>query len=340
MFNKLYEKIKSFILENYKFLVAIILLILLFKIDLPYVIYKPGGSINLNKRIEVENGYDADGTLEMAYVSLVKGNLPFLGLAFLLPNWDILPNSDIVGEEESVEEALERDKIYYQESIDNATIVAYKAANKKIDIEKTNNNVIYIAKEADTELKIYDQILKVENKEIASLDDLKKIVNIHEAGDTLNLQVLRKNKKLNVKAKVYDTNDGLKIGVSLVNTYEYNTDPKINIKTRKSESGPSGGLMLALSIYNKLTENDITKGKKIVGTGTISIDGKVGEIGGVKYKVMGAAKKNADVFLCPKENYQEALDAIKDNDYDIELVSVATFKDALNYLEGNIKNIS
>ena len=34
---------------------------------------------------------------------------------------------------------------------------------------------------------------------------------------------------------------------------------------------------MSLTIYNELTEEDITKGRKIVGTGTIDIHGKVGE---------------------------------------------------------------
>ena len=45
---------------------------------------------------------------------------------------------------------------------------------------------------------------------------------------------------------------------------------------------------MALMIYNALTEQDLTNGKKIVGTGTIERDGSVGVIGGVKYKIMGA----------------------------------------------------
>ena len=59
---------------------------------------------------------------------------------------------------------------------------------------------------------------------------------------------------------------------------------------------------------NNLTEEDITKGKKIVGTGTIEEDGSVGSIGGVKYKLNGAVRQKADIFLVPAgENYEEAL---------------------------------
>jgi len=335
MFNKIYEKIKTFIVENYRFLIALFLLILVFEVELPYVIYKPGGSINLNKRIEVENGYESEGTFEMAYVSLVKGSLPFLGIAAVLPDWDILPKEEVVSDEESVEEALERDKIYLQEAIDNATIVAYKAAGKEVEITDTINNVIYITDESETTLKMYDQILEVENIKINSLDELREIVVEKSEGDIIKIKVKRKNKIVQTTAKVYNTDRDLKIGISLANTYEYITNPKIEVKTKSSESGPSGGLMTALSIYNALIEEDITKERKIIGTGTIDQNGFVGEIGGVKYKLMGAVKKDADIFLCPKDNYDEATKVAKEKDYDIKIVAIETFDDAVNYLVNN-----
>lgn len=54
--------------------------------------------------------------------------------------------------------------------------------------------------------------------------------------------------------------------------------------------------MTTLEIYNSLTDDDLTKGYKIVGTGTIDMEGNVGMIGGVKYKLKGAIKKKADIF--------------------------------------------
>lgn len=332
MFTKIYEKVKLFIVENYKFLLMLVAIILIFKIELPYVIYKPGGSINLNDRIEIEDGYESKGSFEMAYVSLVKGNLPFLLVAKIIPNWDIIPKDNIINDDESLKDALEKDKLYLEEAIDNATIAAYNLANKEIKITNTINNVIYIVDEAKTSLEEYDEIVSVDGKSISSLNDLKNIIKIKEENDIVDLKVLRNNKEINATAKVYQTDDGLKIGISILNTYDLETSPDIKVKTKSSESGPSGGLMMALSIYNSLVKEDITKGRKIIGTGTITKEGKVGEIGGVKYKLMGAVKKDADIFMCPKENYEEALEVAKDYDYDIKIVSISSLENAVNYL--------
>ena len=92
--------------------------------------------------------------------------------------------------------------------------------------------------------------------------------------------------------------------------------------------------MLTLAIYDKLTKGDLTNGLKIVGTGTISSDGTVGEIGGVKYKLNGAIKAKADLFLVPKGyNYKEALKEKEEHDYDIEIKAIGTFDEAVEYLE-------
>ena len=53
MLNKIYEKIKKFILENYKFMIILIVLVFTFTYEFPYVVYTPGGIVNLEKRIDV-----------------------------------------------------------------------------------------------------------------------------------------------------------------------------------------------------------------------------------------------------------------------------------------------
>ena len=92
--------------------------------------------------------------------------------------------------------------------------------------------------------------------------------------------------------------------------------------------------MTALEIYDRLIPEDLTKGKTIVGTGTIDAEGNVGEISGVKYKLKGAVKEKADLFFVPDgNNYEEAKKVAKEKGYEIELVPVKTFDDALGYLK-------
>lgn len=333
MFNKLYSNVKNFIVENYKFLIIWGIIIFLFFYEFPFVIYTPGGIVNLEDRIEVENSRDTEGSLNMSYVSLVKGTLPMILLSYCLPNWDLVKSSEITAPDESVDELLELEKLYMQSSIDNATILAYKKAGKELNITREVNNIVYISDDADTDLEIYDELLTADGIEVNDVAELREIVNSKNEGDSITFLVNRNGKEKECSAKIYNTEDGLKVGVSFLTTYEYETNPEISVATKASESGSSGGLMLTLAIYNAITDEDITKGRTIVGTGTISLDGTVGAIDGVKYKILGAVKSDAEIFLCPMENYEEALSVKEEFDLDIEIHGVATFDEALEYLE-------
>lgn len=333
MFNKLYSNVKNFIVENYKFLIIWGIIIFLFFYEFPFVIYTPGGIVNLEDRIEVENSRDTEGSLNMSYVSLVKGTLPMILLSYCLPNWDLVKSSEITAPDESVDELLELEKLYMQSSIDNATILAYEKAGKELNITREVNNIVYISDDADTDLEIYDELLTADGIEVNDVAELREIVNSKNEGDSITFLVNRNGKEKECSAKIYNTEDGLKVGVSFLTTYEYETNPEISVATKASESGSSGGLMLTLAIYNAITDEDITKGRTIVGTGTISLDGTIGAIDGVKYKILGAVKSDAEIFLCPMENYEEAISVKDEFDLDIEIHGVATFDEALEYLE-------
>jgi len=118
---------------------------------------------------------------------------------------------------------------------------------------------------------------------------------------------------------------------------EYPEDIDITFNKNANEYGSSGGLMNTLLIYNKLTKEDITKGDVISGTGVINIDGSIDPIGGVKYKLRGAYKEGADVFIAPSENYEEALKVAEENDMDIEIIEAKTFNQVVEDLK-NRKN--
>ena len=63
------------------------------------------------------------------------------------------------------------------------------------------------------------------------------------------------------------------------------------------------------------------------------MEGNIGEIGGVKYKLMGAVKKKADIFIVPNgSNYDECIKLKKEKGYDIKIIGVDNFDEALEKL--------
>jgi len=325
-------KIKEFIKREYKFIIFVLILLALFYVRLPYYISAPGGIINVTDRVIMEGYENKSGSLNMLYVSEYEATPASLLWAKIF-GYDIDKKEDRQISNESINDIEKRNKIMRDNSLDIATMVAYNKASKEISI-KSKQNVV-IATTSDNGLKVGDVILKVDNKECEEVDDIKKIIREKDEGDTISFKVLRGNKEKEVNSTVLLEDNTKAIGVIIITEYDYELNPKIDIKFKNSESGSSGGLMLTLTIYNAISGEDIIKGRNIAGTGTISSDGSVGEIDGIKYKIMGAAKNKMDVVFVPSNNYEEAIETKKKYNYDLEIIKVDSFDEAVEYLINN-----
>ena len=327
----MFSKIKQIIREDLWFIISLIIIFIVFNVKLPYYINMPGGTIKINDRIECDNCNDINGSLNMLYVSEVVATIPTYLFSYVIPNWDLESIKAQQINNETVEEINSRNKLMLDSSIDSAMYVSYKEAGKYIKVKDKRSYVVTVM--FDNNLLIGDEILEVDNNKIEDISDIKKIILDKNVGDSLDFKVKRNNKDINVNVEVREKDNNKIIGAVIITDYDFEVDPKINIKFRKSESGSSGGLMMALSMYTKISDDDIVKGRKIAGTGTISSDGAVGEIDGIKYKIIGAVRDNMDIVLVPSGNYKEAIDVVKKNKYNIKIVEVKTFKDAINYLK-------
>src|SRR5699024_2694229 len=128
------------------------------------------------------------------------------------------------------------------------------------------------------------------------------------------------------------------IGIKLVTDRHVNVTPKVNFSSGNI-GGPSAGLMFALEIYDQLTEEDLTGGLNIAGTGEIDYEGNVHRIGGVDKKVIAAHRKGCDIFFAANENgkkdsnYAVAKQSAEEIDIDMKIIPVDTFEEALTYLK-------
>ncbi|MCL2498353.1 MAG: hypothetical protein FWF06_07060, partial [Symbiobacteriaceae bacterium] len=120
------------------------------------------------------------------------------------------------------------------------------------------------------------------------------------------------------------------IGIN-VSTYMWDLIIPVEVEVDAANiGGSSAGLMLTLEIMDQIDARDLTHGKLIAGSGTIDIEGRVGAIGGVRQKVMGAIASGADYFLIASSNYADAVAAAGNK---IVVVEIANLLDALNFLE-------
>ena len=317
---------KKFIKENIKPLIFMIILIIVVNVELPYYIEATGGTINLTERID-ENYNKKNGSLNMLYVTEYKGNIVTVLLSKIIKTWDLYEISNQQVSDEDAKDIYIRNKVMLENSIQNATLVAYKEANKKIEIKETKNIVIATTK--DNGIEIGDEIIEVDNTPVIDITTIKKYLETKKENDIVKIKIKRNGKTKEIPITLDKTKV---IGIAMITNYEYETEDELNINFKSGEGGSSGGLVLALGIYSEITGIDLLKGRNVAGTGTIDALGNVGEIDGVKYKIAGAVKNKMDVILVSPYNYEEAKKVIKENNYKIELVKVSTFKEAIEYL--------
>ena len=93
--------------------------------------------------------------------------------------------------------------------------------------------------------------------------------------------------------------------------------------------GPSAGMMVTLGLISKLTAADETGGKTIAGTGTIDENGEVGQIGGIRLKMLGAKRDGATWFLAPEANCGEVVGHVPDGLRDVKVSTLEEAYDAL-----------
>ena len=330
MLNKIYEKIKNYIINNRYFLLFLICFVIILNIKTPYIVTAPGGIIPLSDRITI-NDKEIKSNYYTTYVKVVEGKVAGVLASFIFPNWDLQKYEKYSGDVDLKYNDLNKiEKLLMDAGNNQAIITALKKAS--IKYERVNNKLVVYYKHEGyvNDLKIGDVINYCNDSKISNIDDLHKCID--KSSDNVKLNILRNGKIKNIKTNLYDVDDQKIIGISLINVFDVKSKYNINIKSLKSESGSSGSFMTALTIYSELVNLKIPKGMKIAGTGTIEEDEKVGKIDGIKYKLLGSEKKKVDVFFVPSENYNEAIKVKKKYHLKLKIVKVETIDDAINYL--------
>lgn len=333
------QKILKTLLRNISFIVFLIVLIFVFIFELPYTIESTGGLVNLNNRITVEQPYEITGSYNMTYVTARKATIPTLLISFLNPSWDLYKKAETIESGTTSKENDLRGKILLKESSDNAIINAYKLAGLEVNVTKEKVYVIYIDENAETDLKVGDEIISVDGIKIESVKQMSYLSSIYSDGDKVKIETISDGKTYERYAYVYTINGKKVFGIYVSLNKELEYTPKVSFKFNTNEYGSSAGLMETLYIYDLITEKDLSHGLKIAGTGVIDEKGNVLEIAGVKYKLKGAIKNKADIFFVPSgENYEEAKKLKEEKNYNIEIYPVSTFDEAVQYLYNYKKN--
>ena len=332
---KFFKEIKDYIKEEWKFFIVLLLIYFILQINVNYYIVTGGGISDVSSRIKVEEKYQGKGSFNISYVTELQGTIFSYLLSYVIPTWE-RESADLYkySTKESIEDIEFRSDLDLKVASNTAIYWAYHLTNNEVMETSSKLYVITSYEDYPNPLKVGDEILSVDDKEWKTVKEYRDYFQTKKEGETVSIKIIRDNKEQVLEATLYEENDFRILGVGLQKLNEYKTDPEVTIKFRKSESGPSGGLITTLEIYNQLTKKDITKGYKIAGTGTIEEDGTIGQIGGVEHKILGASSAKADFFLLPSgKNYEDGVKYVKEKKLKIKLIEVENIEDAIKKLE-------
>lgn len=332
--------IKPKLPTNTKIAVIVLVLASLF-LPSPFVILSPGNPQNiLGSAITITGAesYPTTGKLSVTSVMVTDPDSYITGFDVLYGWFDknraVLPRVEVYPKGESAADSKKSGAEEMSSSQTNATAAALSFLGYKT----SSNLVITEVNEKTNAYKLLlksDIVITVDDKKFLSASEIMRYLDQKQPGDLVSIKVLRSGGEIITKQiKLSARDDGSAfIGVNIQQNFDFPFEVKIQLA---ETGGPSGGLIFALGVVEKLTQADLIRGRNIAGTGTITADGQVGPIGGIAEKIIGAKKDGVKIFLAPIENCTD----IKNKDQltnsgsknDMKIVPVATLTEAISVL--------
>ena len=275
------------------------------------------------------------GALNLTTVA-VQGDLDLGGwlMARTTRNVDLVPREEIYPPGFDREEVAELNRLSMQDSQLIATIVALEAVG--YELEGEGAEVVAVQEDAVTDqLEVGDVIVGLDGAPIRESVEVVEAVQAREVGERITLQLRRDGGLREIEVTLGGAPDDPErayVGVLLTTDLDLPVEIAVDAGVI---GGPSAGLVFALTLLELLEPEDLLDGRVVAGTGTLSRDGTVGGVGGVRQKLAGASAPRdgsaaAEVFLVPRANLADARSATVAED--VLVVPVATLDDALEAL--------
>lgn len=324
-------------------------------IPVPYAEMSPGPTVNTLGdhdgepvlQISGRRTYATSGHLNMTTVRVTSAdyrmNLVEAVYGWLAHDTKVVPHDTLYPDGKTEEQSTQENAEEFSQSQESAKVAALKELKVPVTSWVIVSTVVK-GSPAEGRLHAGDVIKAVDGTSVKQPGDVAKLVTKHKPGEKVVFTIVPAKEQAAAE-KAHKTATGTQevavttaasddsgrkraiVGISAGtdHTFPFTVDIKL-----ADVGGPSAGLMFALGIYDKLTPGSLTGGRFVAGTGTIDDDGKVGPIGGIEMKTVGARSQGAQYFLTPAENCAAAA---KDTPSGLRLVKVNTIDDALGALE-------
>jgi PDZ domain-containing protein len=306
----------------------------------PYLIERAGPTYDVLGEVEGEpvisisgaRSYESEGMLEVLTVSIVgkPENTPSwieIAFAWADESQKVVPVELLYPKDRTTEDVRSESSAMMEVSQQDAIAAALTQLGYQTPRQVYIAEVVANAA-ASGKLVAADFVLSLNGEAINDLEQLKSIVTSWDESEPLEIVVDRNGREVTeLISPVKDAEGNYRLGILVGYKYDFPVDIKLQLG---DVGGPSGGMMFALGIIDRLTPGDLTGGIHVAGTGTITQAGEVGPIGGVVQKLYGAKRSGATVFLAPAANCDEIVGNVPSG---LRVVKIETLQDALNALE-------
>ncbi|MFD4759935.1 PDZ domain-containing protein [Streptomyces sp. NPDC058439] len=332
-------------------LIALFCAVLLIRV--PYSEMSPGPTVNTLGKVDGEpvlqisghKTYPTSGNLNMTTVRVTgadyRMNIVEAVYGWLAHDSVVVPHDTLYPGGKTEQQSTQENAEEFSQSQESAKVAALTELHIPVSSRVVVSTVI---KDSPAQGKLHagDVIKQVDGTAVKQPEDVAKLVTRHKPGEDVTFTVIPAKTAQEAEKAGKEPEGTRKIVITTAKAPKENraivgiqagtdhTFPfRIDIKLA-DVGGPSAGLMFSLGIIDKLTPTDLTGGKFVAGTGTIDDKGKVGPIGGINMKLVGARDAGARYFLTPDENCKAAA---ADTPSGLTLVKVKTIDDAKKSLE-------
>jgi PDZ domain-containing protein len=292
--------------------VAVVTVITLFHVSVSYYQISPGPTAPVNSliRLPAAHRHRVDGNILLVTVYQAPAHASDLLLSWAHPNDQLVSSQELLGSTPASQlQAIEQGEM--QASQQAAEVVALRRMGYPVVERGQGAEVGYVVKgkPAARVVKPGDTIVAINGTAVGSETAAAAILEKTAPGQTVALGVraasgARRTVPVTLAARPGHPTQGF-LGVGLFTKQTFSLPFPVSIDSQDI-GGPSAGLAFTLGIIDELSGGRLTGGHLIAATGTMNLDGTVGDVGGVAQKTVSVSNSGATLFLVPTQEYTTA----------------------------------
>ena len=308
-------------------------------LPVPYVALRPGSARPVTEQVLVEGVPSYAPAESIAYTTVNIGGTTLLEafVGWLDDDVDVLPEERVRGDRSAAE-----NRRYNAQLMDTSKLVAIAVAldhlGHEVTIRTSGTVVRQIAEGSPAAggLQLDDVIVAVDGQPVDQPDVIGALLQGGGPGGQHVVTVERpagSATRIDVTLQTIAAPDDPQravIGIApedRIVGFDFPIDVTID---SGNVGGPSAGLAFTLAVLDVLTQGELTGGHRVAVTGTMSLDGTVGPVGGGAQKAITVRDAGYEVFLVPTDELEEVKAAVGD---DLVIIPVGTLAEALEALD-------